>query len=305
MSNKNELAFIEWIRRHSRSAESLRVGIGDDAAVWQTYGQQLLFTTDVLMEGVDFLLPDASPSMVGRKAMAVNLSDIAAMAGRPLAALIGVALPKSRGIEFASELQHGMQALADEFQVTIIGGDTNIWDGPLVISITLIGEGTNHGPVQRSGAKVGDWLFVTGPLGGSILGKHFTFLPRIQEALRLNETLDLHAMIDVSDGLSTDLHHLCDESCVGATLFGDKIPFTDAAFRMSDGKSLLYHALTDGEDFELLFAVSAEDGQKLTSGVVDVPAIHIGEIDATLGCRLRNADGRVSSIERAGWEHSF
>src|SRR5206468_7502412 len=126
---------------------------------------------------------DATASRIGRKAMAVNLSDIAAMAGRPLTALVGVALPRSRGFEFARELHEGLQSLADEFGVAIIGGDTNTWDGPLVVSVTIIGEATERVPVCRSRAKPGDWLFVTGTLGGSILGKHLTFTPRVREAL--------------------------------------------------------------------------------------------------------------------------
>lgn len=305
MPDRNELALIDWIRQQAHPVDALRVGIGDDAAVWQTRGQQLLLTMDVLMEGVDFLFPEASAELVGRKAMAVNLSDIAAMAGRPLAALVGVALPRSRGFEFAQQLQTGMQSVAEQFQVTIIGGDTNIWDGPLVISITVMGEATERGPVRRSGAKPGDWLFVTGPLGGSILGKHLMFTPRIHEALRLNETFDLHAMIDLSDGLSTDLHHLCDESCVGATLDSEAIPISDAARRLNDSLSPLEHALRDGEDFELLFAVSPDDGRKLIESGELIPVVHVGNIESSLGCRLTQPDGTTHVLEKTGWEHSF
>ena len=305
MSNHSELALIEWIRQRAQSTPNLQVGIGDDCAVWQPSGAPLLFTTDVLMEDVDFRVAETTPQLIGRKAMAVNLSDIAAMAGRPLAALVGVALPKSRGFDFARHLHEGMQSLADEFQVAIIGGDTNTWDGPLVISVTLIGEATDRGPVRRSGAKPGDWLFVTGPLGGSILGHHLTFTPRIHEALELHRLVDLHAMIDLSDGLAADLYHLLDESHVGATLKCNAIPISDDARRMNDECSPLDHALSDGEDFELLFAVSPDDGRRLMSLADAVRPTHIGSIDAEPGCRVQQSNGEIEQLPRGGWEHQF
>ena len=305
MPDRNELALIDWIRQRAASAPNLQLGIGDDCAVWQPSGSPLLFTTDVLMEDVDFRVDETSPQLIGRKAMGVNLSDIAAMAGRPLAALVGVALPKSRGFDFARQVHEGLQSLAEEFDVAIIGGDTNTWDGPLVISVTLIGEATERGPVRRSGAKPGDWLFVTGPLGGSILGHHLTFTPRIREALEFHRLVDLHAMIDLSDGLAADLHHLLDESHIGATLFEDSLPISEAACRMSDNHSALEHALSDGEDFELLFAVAPSDGAKLLSATGSVTAIRIGEIESQPGCRIRMADGTFRDLPRGGWEHSF
>lgn len=303
--DRNELALIDWIRQRAASAPSLQLGIGDDCAVWQPSGSPLLFTTDVLMEGVDFRVDETTPQLIGRKAMAVNLSDIAAMAGRSLAAIVGVALPKSRGFEFAKQLHEGMQSLADEFRIAIIGGDTNTWDGPLVISVTLIGEATERGPVRRSGAKPGDWLFVTGPLGGSILGHHLTFTPRVREALELHRLVDLHAMIDLSDGLAADLHHLLDESHSGAALFEDSLPISEAAGRMADHRSPLEHALSDGEDFELLFAVSPSDGEKLLATTGDVTATRIGEIESQPGCRIQMRDGSLRDLPRGGWEHSF
>lgn len=305
MPDRNELALIDWIRQRAAFVSNLQVGIGDDCAVWQPSGSPLLFTTDVLMEGVDFRVDETTPQLIGRKAMAVNLSDIAAMAGRPLAALVGVALPKLRGFDFAKQLHEGMQSLADEFGVAIVGGDTNTWDGPLVISATLIGEATEQGPVRRSGAKPGDWLFVTGPLGGSILGHHLTFTPRIREAQELHRLVDLHAMIDLSDGLAADLHHLLDESGVGATLFEDAIPISKAAGRMTDNRNSLDHALNDGEDFELLFAVSASDGAKLLPTTGNATAMRIGEVESRPGCRIQMRDRIVREVKRGGWEHSF
>lgn len=305
MSDRNELALIDWIRLKAKHAVGLQVGIGDDAAVWQVGGKSLLLTTDMLMENVDFLLSEAPASLIGRKAMAVNLSDIAAMAGKPLVALVAVALPKGCGFEFARELHEGMQAIAEEFDVTIIGGDTNAWDQPLVVTVTLLGEASERGAVTRSGAKPGDWLFVTGPLGGSIRGKHMSFKPRIREAIELQKSVNLHAMIDVSDGLSADLHHILDESGVGATLVTDSIPITEAAKQMGDSRSPLEHALSDGEDFELLFCCSPDDGRKLLSGVCTVPVHLVGEINAEKAARLQWPDGTITSLARFGWEHSF
>ena len=234
------------------------IGPGDDAALldWSG-GANCIATTDMLLEGSCFILAEAGPRRVGRKAMAVNLSDIAAMAGRPIAALVSVGLPRHGGRALAEELYQGMREVADAFDTAIVGGDTNSWDGPLVVNVTLLGEATPRGVVRRNGARPGDWLMVTGPLGGSILGKHLDFTPRVREALQLHEAAPLHAMIDVSDGLAADVNHICEESGCGAVLFAEAIPITDAARAMNDGRSPLEHALGDGEDFELAFAVVA------------------------------------------------
>jgi thiamine-monophosphate kinase len=233
----------------------------------------------MLLEGSCFLLAEAGPRRVGRKAMAVNLSDIAAMAGRPVAAVVSVGLPRIGGRAIAEELYLGLREVADAYDTAIVGGDTNSWDGPLVINVTLLGEATPRGAVRRSGAQVGDWLFVTGALGGSILGKHLDFAPRVHEALQLHEQVDLHAMIDISDGLAADLAHICEESRCGALLRAEAIPVSDAARQMRDDKSPLDHALGDGEDFELVFAVSPEDGRRLlaTQPIRGVTLTQIGE----------------------------
>src|SRR5438128_8749532 len=166
----------------------------------------------MLLDGSCFVLAEAGPWRVGRKAMAGNLSDIAAMAGRPVAAFVSVGLPRRGGRQLAEELYRGLREVADAFDTAIAGGDTNSWDGPLVISVTLLGETTARGPVRRGGARPGDWLLVTGPLGGSILGKHLTFTPRVREAQQLHLQTDLHALIDISDGLAADVSHICQES---------------------------------------------------------------------------------------------
>jgi thiamine-monophosphate kinase len=251
----SEFAFIDWIRRHTPADPRILVGPGDDTAVlrWAP-DRPCLVTTDMLLDGSCFVLAEAGARRVGRKAMAVNLSDIAAMAGKPLAAVVSVGLPRNGGRAIAEELFLGLREVASAFDTAIVGGDTNSWNGPLVISVTLLGEPTATGPVTRGGARPGDRLLVTGPLGGSILGKHLDFTPRVREAMALHAAAELHAMIDISDGLAADVNHLCEESRCGAVLWAERIPISDAARQMQDGRSPLEHALGDGEDFELVFA---------------------------------------------------
>jgi thiamine-monophosphate kinase len=259
-----EFSYIDWVRRQTQPDGRVLIGPGDDtAALRLAAGLPCLVTTDMLLEGSCFLLAEAGPRRVGRKAMAVNLSDMAAMAGRPVAAVVSVGLARQGGRALAEELYRGLREVADSFDTALVGGDTNSWDGPLVISVTVLGEATLRGPVRRSGARPGDWLLATGPFGGSIRGKHLDFTPRVREALRLHEAADLHAMIDVSDGLAADVNHLCEESRCGAVLRAEAIPIAAAAQTMNDGRSALEHALGDGEDFELVFAVSPDEGRAL------------------------------------------
>src|SRR5262245_37044755 len=168
-----EFAFIDWLRRRTPAAGRVLLGPGDDtAALAWPGGAPCLVTTDMLLEGSCFRLAEAGPRRVGRKAMGVNLSDIAAMAGRPVAAVVSVGLPRRGGRALAEELYLGLREVADAFGTAIIGGDTNSWDGPLVINVALLGEAVPPGPVRRSGARMGDVLMATGSFGGSILGKH-------------------------------------------------------------------------------------------------------------------------------------
>ncbi|HEX4073279.1 MAG TPA: thiamine-phosphate kinase [Planctomycetaceae bacterium] len=302
---RSEFAFIDWIRARTAPHPAVALGIGDDAALirFDPPGESLV-TVDMLMDGVDFRLSDTDPRAVGRKALAVNLSDMAAMAGRPLAAVVSVALPKQHGRELAEGVYAGIESLAGQYNVALAGGDTNSWDGPLVLSVTLMGQPTGRGPVRRNGAQVGDWILVTGTFGGSIDGKHLSFEPRINEALVLQQRVHLHSMIDVSDGLAADLYHILDESGVGAVLWADRIPASEAAQRRAGDRTAIEHALGDGEDFELLFTVSPEDGRRLLSAApFDTPLTHIGEMTAEKGCRLLNGEGRSSPLERIGWVH--
>lgn len=306
-ATEREFEFIDWIRRRVKAHPRLAIGIGDDTASLAGFGEaEVLVTVDMLMEGVHFTFPETSPQEAGRKLLAVNLSDIAAMAGRPLAAVVSAAFPKSRGVEFAQEFHAGLQELADEFGVAIIGGDTNVWNGPLVASLTLFGEASSPGPVRRNGALIGDWIMTTGDFGGSLTGKHIHFQPRVAEALRLQDEVSLHAMIDVSDGLSADLHHVLDESNVGAVLFAEKIPVSEAARQGNDGRSALEHALSDGEDFELLFTVSPDDGIRLISAQpLGVRVTQIGEITGEPGCTLCDEAGNLQPLVASGWVHGL
>jgi thiamine-monophosphate kinase len=289
------------------------VGPGDDTAVvrWPE-GADCLVTTDMLLEGSCFRLAETHPSapgagttrQVGRKAMGVNLSDIAAMAGVPVAAVVSVGLPRKGGRALAEELYLGLREMADDFATAIVGGDTNTWDGPLVINVTLLGEATPRGAVRRSGARPGDRLLVTGPLGGSLLGKHFDFTPRVREALALHAAVALHAMIDVSDGLAADVAHLCTESGCGAVLRADAIPIADAARAMDDGRSPLEHALGDGEDFELVIAVAPEDADALLRSPPVPDLAVIGECVTDPGLWLE-VDGQRRPLPPLGYVHAL
>ena len=301
-----EFAFIEWLRRQTPADPRVVLGPGDDAAAVQfTAGSLCLITTDMLMDGTCFRLAEAGPRAVGRKALGVNLSDLAAMAGRPVGAVVSLALPRQGAQVLAEGLFRGLREMADEYDTSIVGGDTNTWDGPLVISVTAFGEAIAPGPVRRSGARTGDWLLVTGPLGGSIRGRHLTFRPRVREALRLQALVSLHAMIDISDGLAADLGHVCAESRCGAVLRAEDIPIAAEAFSLGDGKTPLEHALTDGEDFELLLAVAPEDGRRLleTQPVEGVTLARVGEcMDQGLWLE---AAGRRQVLEPRGYVHTF
>jgi thiamine-monophosphate kinase len=316
-SEQGEFAFIDWLRQRTPTANRVRLGPGDDTAVlaW-TPGPDCLVTTDMLLEGSCFVLeggsvqvPGVAPASarrVGRKAMAVNLSDIAAMAGVPLAAVVSVGLPRRQGRVLAEELYLGLREMADRFNTAIVGGDTNSWDGPLVISVTVMGEPGPGGVIRRSGARPGDWLLVTGPLGGSILGKHLDFIPRIREALELAALVPLQAMIDLSDGLAADVAKLCQESRVGAVLWADAIPLHPQVGQLGDGRSPLEHALGDGEDFELVFAVAPEVGQSLLQQqpIAGITLAAIGECLGQPGLWLEQ-HGERRPLPPLGWVHAF
>jgi thiamine-monophosphate kinase len=204
-----------------------------------------------------------------------------------------------------------MLPLAERYRVAIAGGDTNSWDGPLVVSVTAIGEVTADGPLCRRGALPGDRILVTGGFGGSILGRHLDVSPRVEESLLLNGRYALHAGIDCSDGLSLDLSRLCDESGCGAILDLARIPIAPAAHELAkqrgDGKPALEHALGDGEDFELILAVPPPSAEQMLADqpLDDVTLTDIGEIIAQRGLRARDAAGKIEPLEPRGFLHKF
>ncbi|QDT42673.1 Thiamine-monophosphate kinase [Gimesia alba] len=303
----HEFDLIQWIREQCPNSKANLIGIGDDTAILQPpLNSEMLFATDMLMEGTHFTFPPATPERAGRKALAVNLSDIAAMAGQPHSALISLALPKSKGPEFAKAVMQGIINLAKEFQIQLIGGDTNSWDGPLVINVAIIGTAPQSKSVKRPGAMPGDWIFVTGELGGSLPDHHLSFTPRIHEASTLNQTVSLHSMIDISDGLASDLNHILRESNVGAILDATTIPISNRISADEPKQTRLQHALSDGEDFELLFTVSPEDGkQLLNQNPLSIKLTHIGEVTSRQTAFLQHPDGSQTSLEDSGWKHEL
>lgn len=284
----------------------MTLGIGDDAACLRpSPDRETLVAIDMLMEGVHFTFPDATPALAGRKALAVNLSDIAAMGGRPTAAFVSVALPETGGLEFAQEVHSGLIELANQYDVVLAGGDTNSWKGPLVISVAVVGEPIGPDAIRRSGAKSGDWLFVTGQLGGSLdSGRHLRFPPRLAEAKKLVELVQVHSMLDISDGLAADLHHILKASHVGAVLEAESIPISSSVRSTGNSKSPLLQALSDGEDFELLFSVPPSEGRMLLEHWKESTTLtKIGEITEAPGCWLRQPNGTREALPPLGWTH--
>jgi thiamine-monophosphate kinase len=304
-----EAEFLKWLRARLPAHPALLLGPGDDAAILQlAQDARCVVTTDTLNEGVDFHLDRCDWRLVGRKALAVNLSDLAAMAARPVAALVSLSLPRNHALELAQQLFEGLLPLAADFDVAIAGGDTGTWEGPLAITITAIGQLTEQGPFLRRGARPGDAVLVTGEFGGSILGKHFTFQPRVREALLLNAKYRIHAAADVSDGLSLDLAHVTQESGCGALLDLAAIPVSGDARRLAerpdDEQSALEHALGDGEDFELVLAVPADESVRLlTDQPLDVRLSRIGTFVQEPGLWVADEEGGYRPLMPRGYQH--
>ena len=309
LRDKGEWRLIDWIRGRTRlDPRAVPLGPGDDMAIVRLAGEsECLVTVDALVEGTHFDLEKATPRQVGYKALAVSLSDAAAMAALPVCAVAGVALPNARDMAFAKEICRGLADAAERFACPIVGGDIVSGSGPLSVGTALVARADGIEPVRRSGAKAGDWLFVTGELGGSVLGRHLSFVPRVAEARILARTVMLHAMIDLSDGLSTDLGHLCEESRAGAEVEAETVPISADAQHLAeaDGRPALEHALSDGEDFELLFAVGPEDGERLVAKnpLGGIRLSRIGRVTEGREVTLIRPGGRREPMEPRGWEH--
>ena len=251
-----EFDFINWIRSQQKPTKIVTHPAGDDLAILDWPEDELLLVgVDQVLDGVHFDSTKHSPRAIGRKVMNRNLSDCAAMACLPAAAVATVALPRGTGIEYAKELYLGLRESADPFYCSIVGGDTASWDGRLVVTVSILGRSGGITPITRAGAKPGDGIYVTGALGGSLLGRHMTFEPRVFLAREIAKKNRAHAMIDISDGLSRDLAQICEMSGVGALIDASLIPIHADAVKLSqqDGRPPLEHALHDGEDHELLF----------------------------------------------------
>ncbi len=307
----NEFELIHRLTRSLPSNKSVVVGAGDDCAVLDVgLGDRLLlFKTDAVVEGIHYT-PGTAPEKIGHKALGRCLSDIAAMAGTPTAALVTVALPRTFDPEFVEAIYAGMSALARRHGVAIVGGETTTNPERTLISVALLGWVPRGKGVLRSGAEPGDAIFVTGELGGSLAGKHLEFEPRLAEAHWLAQRFPPHAMIDVSDGLAGDLRHLLKASRVGAELLAGAIPISREARRAAKAESAakppLLAALTDGEDFELLFTVASRQAVPLLDAwrkqFPSVVLSCIGKITAGAVINIRDKEG-VRPLTAHGYVH--
>lgn len=334
-----EFALIERIRSMLPRPHDALLGIGDDcAALRPAAGKDLLLTTDLLVDGIDFTQQTITPFQLGRKAMGVNLSDIAAMGGLPRAALVTLAIPPDEEIEFVDELYRGLREEGARFGVEVIGGDLSA-SSTLMISVTLVGEVEAGRAVTRSGAKPGEQIWITGRLGAAAAGlmalragcrlrddqietpfevsgslqeairqaieRHLCPIPRIREGRALAQAGAASAMIDLSDGLASDLAHLCRESGVSAKIREDQIPIDQAASAIAQrfGQEPLAMALQGGEDFELLFT-SSWDPADIAALFPDTATVTaIGKVEeAGQGCQLERQDGSAVALT-GGYNH--
>ncbi len=302
----DERDFVRWLsKRCNRSHPAVALGIGDDMAILNISSGRILITSDMLLDGVHFQSTSHTHNQIGYKAAACSLSDCAAMATQPTAAVISLSLPRTASLQDAQSLLEAFTDTCDAFGCPVVGGDTTSWNHPLAIDVSMISQPyPGIEPIRRDGAAPGDTLFVTGGLGGSLLSKHLNFTPRVNEAKKLAQSLGntLHAMLDVSDGLAIDVDRLAEASGIGVILDEQKLlaaASEDAAKAATiDGASTLAHVLGDGEDFELLIAAAIDETIGLSLGLLPV-----GEAVTTRGLWLRGADGKQSSLPPKGYQH--
>lgn len=307
----NEFELIARLTADLPTNASVVAGPGDDCALVDLGipDRWVVFKTDAVVEDVHFTR-QTEPEKVGHKALARVLSDFAAAAATPSAAVVTVGLPREHDVAWVEGVYRGMRATASRWNVAIVGGETTTNPDRNLISIAAIGTVARDRVVRRSGAQPGDAIFVSGTLGGSDAGHHLDFIPRLEEAAWLVEHFEVHAMIDVSDGLAGDLRHLLKASGVGAELLQESIPISREARmkgRAGDAaKPPLLAALTDGEDFELLFTVAARNAVPVLDGwkarFPDTPITCIGRIMDRPGLRLRDVNG-VREAPAHGYVH--
>jgi thiamine-monophosphate kinase len=312
----SEKKLIQRIRRSaiqlSVGRKSIATGIGDDCAVLRVpAGHEMLVTTDFSIENIHFRRDWHPPELVGRRCLTRGLSDIAAMGGEPLAAFLSLAVASDVPQKWVDRFLQGLLKLAKEFKLPLAGGDTAQSTSGIQADIVVIGSLPKGKAVLRSGAKPGDQIYVTGKLGGSaavlaglLESKHlgsvprqFRSQPRVAVGQWLRQRGVASAMIDLSDGLSTDLGHICQESDVGAEIDAEAIPRA----RVGSGKKQveLRFALHGGDDYELLFTSAA----KIPSQLGGVRVTRIGRITSSAGMRLMGADGKARRLRAEGWEH--
>ncbi len=314
-----ERRVISRIRRaFSEPRKDILIGIGDDAALVKA-PKSLLLTTDILVEDEDFRRAVHPPRLLGRKALNVNLSDIAAMGGRPLHALVGMAIPGDLEESWLRKFMAGFRSAAREARVALVGGDLSKSE-KIMISVTVTGEAKS--PVTRSGARAGDWIFVSGTLGdaaqgfrlleeGGLQGKGRGVRPLIRAFLDPVPRLDLgallarrklaSAMIDISDGLSVDLAHICEESGVGAEIETSRVPISAALKRFAKDPQAL--ALNGGEDFELLFTVRPANIAAVEGLASKFRLTRIGRVTSGKKIFLITPDKKKKPLRAGGFEH--
>ncbi len=306
----NEFDLIDQIKPLLPLNNTVIVGAGDDCAVLaQAAGQDyLLFKTDSVVQGVHFT-EEEDLLRVGRKALARCMSDLAAMGGSPQWALVTLGLPEITDVQPICRIYEGMKSLAEKYDLAIVGGETTHCPDRLWISVAMVGRVAKSACILRNGAKPGDAVFVSGELGGSQAGKHLDFEPRLLEAQWLTKRFNIRSMIDVSDGLAGDLRHIMKQSGVGAELHSAAIPISADARRLarsSDTRTPLSSALSDGEDFELLFTVSAKEAVALLDAwkkqFPDLQLKCIGKIIQSPVLRLVTPEG-VREIHADGYLH--
>jgi thiamine-monophosphate kinase len=307
----NELELIARLVKSLPANETVVTGAGDDCAVLDLGVPEklILFKADAVVEGIHFTR-ETPPEKIGRKALARCLSDIAAMAGTPAAALVTVALPESFEPAFVEKIYDGLNALAKKTGVAIVGGETTANPGGLLISVALLGTVARGRQILRSGAKAGDAIFVTGELGGSLAERHLDFEPRLAEARWLAENFSIHSMIDLSDGLAGDLPHVLKAGGVGAELLKSAVPVSRAARlavkKSPSAKPAFAAALTDGEDFELLFTVAPKNAVKLLDAwkkhFPQLKLSCIGKIVSGDGILIRDKSG-THKLNAHGYVH--
>ena len=295
-----EIKLIKRLSKGFRLDNSVVKGSGDDTAVLKwTKDKYLLFTCDMVIEGVHFDLKKATPFQAGWKALGRNISDIAAMGGLPKYAVVSLAIDPDIKISVADGICKGLKSIADRFGVNIVGGDM-AESKKIMIDVSLIGQVNKKHLVLRSGAKKGDLILATGTFGGSIKGKQLDFIPRIKESQRVVKNFKINSMIDVSDSLALDLYRIIHSSGVGATLYEENIPLSKDAGSIKD-------ALYDGEDYELLFTTGPKETERLLRSNFSKSGTRlslIGEItDKKYGYRILRKSGKEEFLRAKGYTH--